>query len=72
MATGFDDIGYHVLRGVLTEAEVDRLAGPIRAAFVGGAYDGFREDAAYPLPGNYSMGPRILEKHPEIDLPPVT
>ncbi len=66
MATGFDDIGYHVLRGVLTEAEVDRLAGPIHAAFVTGAYDGFREDAAYPLPGNYSMGPRILEKHPEI------
>jgi hypothetical protein len=66
MATGFDDVGYHVLRGVLTEAEVDRLARPIRAAFVDGAYDGFRDDAAYPSPGVYSMGPRILENHPEI------
>jgi len=66
MGTAFDDIGYHVLRGVLTEAEVDRLAGPIRAAFVAGAYDGFTEDAAYPSRGRYSMGPRILEAHPEI------
>ncbi len=66
MGTGFDDTGYRVLRGALTEAEVDRLAGPIRAAFATGEYDGFREEAAYPSPGIYSMGPRILEKHPEI------
>ena len=66
MATGFDDIGYHVLRGVLTEAEVDRLAGPIHAAFVDGTYDGCREDSAYPATGRHTMGPRILETHPEI------
>ena len=66
MGTGFDDTGYRVLRGALTEAEVDRLAGPIRAAFAAGEYDGFRQKAAYPSPGVYSMGPRILEKHPEI------
>ena len=66
MQTEFDNTGYHVLRGVLTEAEVDRLAGPIRAAFVAGEYDGYKKDAAYPLPGIYSMGPRILQHHPEI------
>ena len=64
--TEFDNTGYHVLRGVLTEAEVDRLAGPIRAAFAAGDYDTFRADSAYPLPGVYSMGPRILQEHPEI------
>ena len=53
METGFDDTGIRVLRGVLTEAEVDRLAGPIRAAFAAGDYDTFREDSAYPLPGVY-------------------
>ena len=66
MQTQFNETGYHVLRGVLTEAEVDRLAGPIRSAFTAGEYDGFNEGAAYPSPGVYSMGPRILEKHPEI------
>ncbi len=66
MQTEFDNTGYHVLRDILTEAEVDRLAGPIRAAFVAGDYDTFKEDSAYPLPGVYSMGPRILQRHPEI------
>ena len=66
MKTGFDDTGTRVLRGVLKEAEVDRLAGPIRAAFAAGEYDGFNRDAAYPSPGAYSMGPRILQEHPEI------
>ena len=64
--TGFDETGIRVLRGVLTAAEVDRLAGPIRAAFVSGDYDGFEEDSAYPSPGVYSMGPRILQEYPEI------
>ncbi|NKB67941.1 MAG: hypothetical protein GKR89_12845 [Candidatus Latescibacteria bacterium] len=66
MQKEFDTTGYHVLRGALTEAEVDRLAGPIRAAFAAGEYDAFKEGSAYPLPGVYSMGPRILLKHPEI------
>ena len=66
MKTGFDDTGIRVLRGVLTEAEVDRLAAPIRAAFAAGDYDGFKKDSAYPSPGVYSMGPRILQEHPEI------
>ena len=66
METGFDETGIRILRGALTEAEVDRLAGPIRAAFSAGDYDGFNKDAAYPAPGVYSMGPRILQEHPEI------
>lgn len=66
MGKEFDEIGYKVLRGVLEEAEVDRLADPIHSAFIAGEYDGFKEDAAYPLPGVYSMGPRILETHSEI------
>ena len=66
MQTQFDETGCHVLRGVLTEAEVDRLADPIRAAFASGEYDGYQKEAAYPSPGIYSTGPRVLEKHPEI------
>ena len=62
----FDKDGYYVLRGVLTEEEVDRLARPIRASFSEGDYDTFKEEAAYPLPGVHSMGPRVLEQHPEI------
>ena len=57
METGFDDTGIRILRGALTEAEIDRLAAPIRAAFSAGDYDGFNKDSAYPLPGVYSMGP---------------
>lgn len=62
----FEKNGYYVLRGVLTEEEVDRLAGPIRNAFASGDYDTYKEESAYPLPGIHSMGPRILEQHPEI------
>jgi len=64
--TEFAENGFYVLRGVLTEDEFDRLAGPIRAAFAAGTYDGFNAEAAYPQPGVYSMGPRILADHPEI------
>lgn len=66
MQDEFENDGYYVLRGVLTEAEVDRLARPIRSAFEAGDYDTCREDAAYPLPGIHSMGPRVLEQHPDI------
>jgi hypothetical protein len=66
MHSEFEKNGYYVLRGVLTEAQVDRLAAPIRNAFAAGDYDTYEEDSAYPLPGIHSMGPRILEKHPEI------
>ena len=66
MKKEFEENGFYVLRGVLTEAEVDRLAAPIRGAFTAGDYDGYKAEAAYPAPGIYSMGPRILEKHPEI------
>ena len=66
IAKDFHEVGYHVLRGALTEAQVDRLARPIRAAFVDGDYDGCWPDAAYPTTGQHTMGPRILEKHPEI------
>jgi len=66
MHSEFEKNGYYVLRGVLTEEEVDRLAGPIRNAFTSGDYDTYKEGSAYPLPGIHSMGPRILENHPEI------
>ncbi|MCH9671781.1 MAG: phytanoyl-CoA dioxygenase family protein, partial [Gammaproteobacteria bacterium] len=66
MQNEFETDGYYVLRGVLTEAEVDRLARPIRGAFTDGDYDTFQEDTAYPLPGIHSMGPRVLEAHPDI------
>ena len=66
MITDFNENGFYVLRGALTEAEVDRLAAPIRAAFTTGDYDAYDKEAAYPAPGVYSMGPRVLEKHPEI------
>ena len=66
MQSEFEENGYYVLRGVLTEAEVDRLAAPIRAAFVDGDYDTYKAESAYPLPGIHSMGPRVLDAHPEI------
>ncbi len=66
MQTEFEENGFYVLRGALTEDEVDRLAGPIRAAFANGTYDNFKAEAAYPQPGVYSMGPRVLAEHPEI------
>lgn len=66
MKNEFEKNGYYVLRGVLTEAEVDRLAGPIRAAFSKGDYDTFEKGPAYPAPGIHSMGPRVLEEHPDI------
>ena len=66
MKKEFEENGFYVLRGVLTEAEVDRLAAPIRGAFTAGDYAGYKAEAAYPAPGIYSMGPRILEKHPDI------
>ena len=66
MKEEFEKNGYYVLRGVLTEAEVDQLATPIRAAFARGDYDTFHKGPAYPAPGIHSMGPRVLEDHPEI------
>lgn len=66
MQSEFERDGYYVLRGVLTEAEVDRLAGPIRGAFIDGDYDTLKKGAAYPLPGIHSMGPRVLEEHPDL------
>ena len=66
MQTAFKENGYYVLRGVLSEGEVERLAAPIRAAFANGTYDNFKAEAAYPQPGVYSMGPRVLAEHPEI------
>ena len=66
MQTAFEENGYYVLRGVLSEGEVERLAAPIRAAFANGTYDNFKAEAAYPQPGVYSMGPRVLAEHPEI------
>jgi hypothetical protein len=56
----FEENGYYVLRGVLTDEEVDRLARPIRAAFVAGDYDTYQAGSAYPSPGIHSMGPRVL------------
>ena len=44
MQSEFEQNGYYVLRGVLTEDEVDRLARPIRAAFVDGDYDTMRAE----------------------------
>ena len=66
MKSEFERDGYYVLRGVLTEDEVDRLARPVKNAFTTGNYDTYKEETAYPLPGIHSMGPRILEDHPEI------
>jgi len=66
MKNTFEKDGYVVLRGAMTEAEVDRVADPICTAFRAGEYDGYKEDAAYPTPGIYSMGPAILAEHPEI------
>lgn len=66
MKEEFEKDGYVVLRGVLTEAEVDRLAKPIRAAFVRGDYDTVDRGPAYPAPGIHSMGPRVLEDNPDI------
>ena len=66
MKNEFQKNGYYVLRNVLTDAEVDRLARPIRAAFTNGDYDTYKEETAYPLPGIHSMGPRVLEENPDI------
>ena len=66
MKEEFEKNGYYVLRGVLTEAEVDRLARPIRAAFREGDYDTYHKGPAYPAPGIHSMGPRVLQENPEI------
>ncbi|MEM7363296.1 MAG: phytanoyl-CoA dioxygenase family protein, partial [Pseudomonadota bacterium] len=66
MRAEFEEQGYYVLRGILSEAEVDRLAGPIRAGFEHRDYDSHRGEGVYPQPGIYSMGPRVLETHPEI------
>ena len=66
MKEAFERDGYYVLRGVLTEAEVDRLAKPIRASFTRGDYDTLNRGPASPAPGIHSMGPRVLEDNPEI------
>ncbi|MGK0172173.1 MAG: ectoine hydroxylase-related dioxygenase (phytanoyl-CoA dioxygenase family) [Gammaproteobacteria bacterium] len=66
MRSEFEENGYYVLRGVLTEEEIDRLARPIRAAFIAGDYDTYKEGSAYPSPGIHSMGPRVLQEHPAI------
>ena len=66
MKNEFEKNGYYVLRNVLTKTEVDRLAQPILAAFDSGAYDTYRKESAYPLPGIHSMGPRILDQHPNL------
>ena len=66
MKEEFEENGYYVLRGVLTEQEVDRLARPIRGGFERGEYDSHRGEGVYPRPGIYSMGPRVLEEDPEI------
>jgi hypothetical protein len=58
--------GMYVLRGALTEDEVDRLANPIRTAFATANYDSYKAESAYPKPGIYSVGPRVLDDHPEI------
>ena len=55
MKEEFERDGYYVLRGVLTEAEVDRLAKPIRAAFSKGDYDTVHKGPAYPAPGIHSI-----------------
>ncbi len=66
MKEEFEKNGYYILRNVLTHAEVDRLAGPNRTAFRSGDYDTYKEGSAYPLPGIHSMGPRVLEDHPDV------
>ena len=66
MKNEFEKNGYFILRNVLTNSEVDRLAGPIRAAFNSGDYDTYQKDTAYPSPGIHSMGPRVLEENPDL------
>ena len=66
MQEQFEENGYYVLRGVLTEQEVDRLSKPIRGGFEAREYDSHRGEGVYPQPGIYSMGPRVLEDNPEI------
>ncbi len=66
MQSAFEKDGFFVIRGALTEAEVDRLANPICRAFAAGEYDSHNPEKAYPEPGIYSMGPKILGEHPEI------
>eukprot|EP01051_Picozoa_sp_SAG22_P018773 SAG22_NODE_3262_length_1823_cov_1.777842_2_plen_294_part_00 len=66
----FAETGLLVLRGVLSPAEVDRLSGPHRAMFESLEYDGRDQitDPAqlYPAPGVYSMGPKVLDRSPEV------
>lgn len=62
----FEEKGFVILRNVLTDAEVERLARPIRASFTRGDYDTVHKGPAYPAPGIHSMGPRVLEDNPDI------
>lgn len=61
----FHDTGILILRGCLSPAELDQLAGPQREAYTNLEYDGrdqLKDKATvYPAPGVYSMGPKILE-----------
>ena len=66
MKNEFEKNGYYVLRDVMSDQEVDRLAVPIRAAFNCGDYDTYQAGLAYPSPGIHSMGPRILEEYPDL------
>ena len=51
MQEQFEENGYYVLRGVLTEQEVDRLSKPIRGGFAAREYDSHRGEGVYPQPG---------------------
>ena len=66
MRQEFEENGFYVLRGVLTDHEVDQLARPIREAFERGDYDTLKAGPAYPAPGIHSMGPRVLEEQPQL------
>ena len=66
MRQEFEENGYYVLRGVLTDHEVDQLARPIREAFQQGDYDTLKAGPAYPAPGVHSMGPRVLAEQPQL------
>ena len=65
MRQEFEENGYYVLRGVLTDHEVDQLARPIREAFQQGDYDTLKAGPAY-QPGVHSMGPRVLAEQPQL------
>eukprot|EP01050_Picozoa_sp_SAG11_P024583 SAG11_NODE_5280_length_1607_cov_2.866711_1_plen_523_part_01 len=66
----FKDTGLLVLRGVLTHDEIDRLHGPHQRMFEDLEYDGRDQitdpSQLYPAPGTYSMGPKILDRSPEV------